>query len=54
MKNWEVIIEFSSHQTQTRYVEAPSEKEARSLVWKNLDDDVKDRVSDIEVFEINL
>lgn len=54
MKNWEVTIEFSRQQTWTRYVEALSEKEARSLVWQTLDDDTKDQVSDIEVFERNL
>ena len=50
-KNWEVVLEISLGQL-SRIVEAETEKEARQKVWRELEDYVKDKVSDIEVFEI--
>lgn len=50
-KNWEVVLEMGLGQL-SRIVEAETEKEARQKAWEGLEDCVKDKVSDIEVFEI--
>lgn len=52
-KSWEVVVELQSPMQLTRVVEARDDIEARKKVWLELDDHIKDRVSDIEVFEIN-